>query len=99
PSVLTDPEDGFTHGLRVTQSQASAQRFGLAQIIEGKNCKHARGNSGTLLPRIRCSASTPIRYAILGWTGTEDVVTSDVVLSWTSGTFTAGNFFNSTTLS
>jgi hypothetical protein len=52
-----------------------------------------------LLPRIRCSASTPIRYAILGWTGTEDAVTSDVVNSWTNATFTAGNFFNSTTLS
>lgn len=98
-SQLTDPENGFTHAMRLTQSQASAQRFGFAQIIEGKNCKHARGNSGTLVPRIRCSQSTPIRYAILGWTGTEDVPTSDVVLNWTSGTFTAGNFFNSTTLS
>lgn len=98
-SQLTAPEDGYTNALRLTQSQASAQRFGFAQIIQGVNCKQARGGSGTLAPRIRCSASTPIRYAILGWTGTEDAVTSDVVLSWTSGTFTGGNFFNSTTLS
>jgi hypothetical protein len=98
-SQLTDPENGYTHAMRLTQSQASAQRFGFAQITEGKNCKFARGGSGTLLPRIRCSAATPIRYAILGWTGTEDAVTSDVVNSWTNATFTAGNFFNSTTLS
>lgn len=98
-SQVTDPENGFTHAMRITQSQASAQRFGFAQIIEGKNCKFARGNSGTLVPRVKCSASTTIRYAILGWTGTEDAVTSDVVNSWTNATFTAGNFFNSTTLS
>lgn len=99
PSVLTDPEDGYPTGVRITQSQASAQRFGFAQIIEGKNCKDLRGGSGVLVPRIRASASQAIRYAILGWTGTEDAVTSDVVNDWTSGTYTAGNFFNSTTLS
>ena len=99
PSVLTDPEDGYPTGIRITQSQASAQRFGFAQIIEGKNCKDMRGESGVLVPRIRASASQAIRYAILGWTGTEDAVTSDVVNDWTSGTYTAGNFFNSTTLS
>lgn len=99
PSALTDPEDGHPTGIRITQAQASAQRFGFAQIIEGKNCKDMRGGSGVLVPRIRASASQAIRYAILGWTGTEDAVTSDVVNDWTSGTYTAGNFFNSTTLS
>ena len=93
PSVLTDPEDGYPSGVRLTQSQASAQRFGFAQIIEGKNCKDMRGSSGVLVPRIRASASQAIRYAILGWTGAEDTVTSDVVNDWTSGTYTAGNFF------
>lgn len=93
PSVLTDPEDGYPSGIRLTQSQASAQRFGFAQIIEGKNCKDMRGSSGVLVPRVRISNSQAIRYAILGWTGTEDTVTSDVVNDWTSGTYTAGNFF------
>lgn len=93
PSVLTDPEDGYPSGVRLTQSQASAQRFGFAQIIEGKNCKDMRGSSGVLVPRVRISNSQAIRYAILGWTGTEDTVTSDVVNDWTSGTYTAGNFF------
>jgi hypothetical protein len=93
PSVLTDPEDGYPKGIRLTQSQASAQRFGYAQIVEGKNCKDLRGKSGVFVPRIRASASQAIRYAILGWTGTEDSVTSDVVNDWTSATYTAGNFF------
>jgi hypothetical protein len=93
PSVLTDPEDGFPFGVRLTQSQASAQRFGYAQIIEGKGCKGLRGGDGVFVARIRVSASQAVRYAILGWTGTEDSVTSDVVNDWTSATYTAGNFF------
>ena len=86
-------EDGWPYAMRITQSQAAAQRFGLAQIIEGINCRDLRGATVTLSARVRCSASTTLRYAILEWTGTADSVTSDVVLSWTSGTFTAGNFF------
>lgn len=93
PAILTDPEDGYPTGVRLTQSQATAQRFGFAQIIEGKNCKDLRGGSGVLAPRIRISNSQPVRYAILGWTGTEDSVTSDVVLDWTSASYTAGGFF------
>jgi hypothetical protein len=42
------------------------------------------------------SASTTLRYAILEWTGTADTITKDIVLDWTSGTFTAGNFFTTT---
>jgi len=98
-SALTNPEDGYPNGTRITQSQASAQRFGFAQIIEGKFCKHLRGGSAILTPRIRCSSSQAIRYAILGWTGTEDSVTSDVVNDWTSSTYTANNFFLAASLS
>jgi len=99
PSVLANPEDGYPHGVRVTQSQASAQRFGFAQIIEGVHCKDLRAQSGVLTPRIRISNSQAVRYAILGWTGTEDAVTSDVVNDWTNGTYTAGNFFLGTNVS
>jgi hypothetical protein len=90
PSVLTDPEDGFPKGVRITQSQAAAQRFGFAQIIEGRNCKDLRGKSGVLVPRVRVSASQAIRYAVLAWTGTEDSPTSDVVNDWTSTDYTDG---------
>ena len=99
PSVLTDPESGYPFGTRLTQSNATAQRFGFAQIIEGRNCKHLRGWSGVLGARVRASGSQTIRYAILGWTGTEDTVTSDIVNNWSSTSFTAGGFFISANLS
>lgn len=95
----SNPEStGFTNCLRITQSQATAQRFGISQIIEGKNCKHGHGNSGTLVPRVTLSVSTNVRYAILGWISTEDSPTSDVVNSWTNSTYTAGQFFISSNL-
>ena len=93
-STLTDVEDTTPFMARLTQSQASAQRMGYSQIIEGKNCKHLRGQQVTFrFGRERLSASANIRIAVLEWTGTEDSVTSDVVLDWTSATYTAGNFF------
>lgn len=90
--------NAFAHGITLTQSQASAQRFGLAQIIERRDTLDMRGSTVVLSGMLRCSQSTTIRYAILEWTGTADAVTSDVVNSWTNTTFTPGNFFNSTTL-
>jgi hypothetical protein len=93
PAVLSDPENGHPTGTRITQSQATAQRFGYAQIVEGKNCKDMRGSSVTFTPRVQVSGAQSLRYAILAHTGTEDLVTSDVVNNWTSSTFTAGNFF------
>lgn len=95
-SQSADPENGFRYAMRLTQSQAVAQRMGFAQIIEGVNCKHLRGSSAVFVPRCRISTSTNLRYAILGWAGTEDVVTSDVVNNWTSTTYTPSNFFIST---
>ena len=95
-SQLTDVENTTPRMMRITQSQASAQRFAVEQIIEAVNCKSLRGQTVTLSARVRMSASTTLRYAILEWTGTADTVTSDFVLDWTSGTFTAGNFFTST---
>lgn len=86
-------ENGTPNMMRITQSQASAQRFGFEQIMESSDSYPLRGQAVTLSARVRMSASTTLRYAILEWTGTADTVTSDVVLSWTSGTFTAGNFF------
>ncbi len=93
-STLSNVEDGLPTMAQLTQSQAAAQRMGYAQIIEGKNCKHLRGKQVTFrFGRERMSAAGNIRIAVLEWTGTEDVVTSDVVSSWTSTTYTPGNFF------
>ena len=92
-STVTDAEDGTPYMMRLTQSNASAQRMGYAQIIESANCKHLRGQATTMSGRVRLSTSANLRYAILEWTGTADTVTSDVVNDWTSSTYTAGNFF------
>lgn len=92
-SQLTLVENGTPFMQRVTQSQASAQRFGIMQMVEAANSQLYRGQAMALSARVRCSASTTLRYAILEWTGAADSVTSDVVNDWTSGTFTAGNFF------
>jgi hypothetical protein len=97
-SQLADAENSTPSMLRITQPNASAQRFGVAQAIEGRNCKFARGQTVALSARVRCSNSTTLRYAILEWTGTEDAVTKDVVNDWTSGTYTAGNFFKASNM-
>ncbi len=97
-STLSNVENGLPAMLRMTQSQATAQRMGLLQIVETLNCRHLRGKPVTLSGRVRCSAAATLRYAILEWTSTADSVTSDVVNSWTSGTYTAGNFFLASSL-
>lgn len=93
PSQITAVENGTPYAMRIKQNQATAARFGCAQIVESADCIDMRGATVTLSARVRMSASTTLRYAILEWTGTADVVTSDVVNNWASGTFTAGNFF------
>lgn len=92
-STVNDAENGSPFMMRLTQSQASAQRMGYIQFLASPRSKLQRGKSVTLSARIKCSASQAIRYAILEWTGTADTVTADVVNDWTSSTYTAGNFF------
>ena len=92
------PFDGARQALRLTQAQASAQRIGLGQIVEGRDSVPTRGRSVVLSGRAQCSTTATLRYAILSWSGTEDSVTSDVVADWTSAVFTTSGFFNSTTL-
>jgi hypothetical protein len=96
PSALTNVENGTPFMMRMTQPQASAQRMGWLQWIESVNCLDLRGQDVTLSARVRMSASTTLRYVIVEWTGTADTITKDIVLDWTNGTFTAGNFFTST---
>lgn len=93
PTLLTDVANGLPSMMRLTQSQASAQRIGQAQIVESVLSKANRGRKITLAGRLRYTAAQAVRYAVLEWTGTTDVVTSDVVNSWTSGSYSAGNFF------
>lgn len=93
-STVSDAENTTPKMMRLTQSNASAQRMGYAQIVESVNCKHLRGQTVTFkIGRVRLSTSDNIRMAVLEWTGTADTVTSDVVNTWTSTTYTASNFF------
>lgn len=90
------PEAGATHGVRLTQSNASAQRIGLAQVISNERMADMAGKPCTLSGRVRTSAGNIMNFAVIEWTGTADAVTLDVVNDWTSGTFTTGNFFKAT---
>lgn len=81
------------NAVRLTQNQAAAQRFGLAQIVESRNSLPLRGETVRFQARLNISNSQDVRIALLEWTGTADAVTSDVVNDWTSSTYTAGNFF------
>jgi len=93
----TDQENGQPSNLRMTQPDVGAKRIGSAQPIESINCRDLRGQTVALRARVRCSSSQAIRWAVVEWTGTADAITKDVVNTWSSGTFTTGNFFISTT--
>lgn len=97
-SQVTNAENGTPFMMRLTQANASAQRFGIAQAIEANNILDVRGKAVTLSARVRMSAATTLRYAIIEWTGTADTLTKDIVNDWTSTTFTPGNFFNASSL-
>jgi hypothetical protein len=79
--------------VRLTQSQVTAQRMGLAQAVEAADSLPYRSRSVRFQFRALASTSTAIRFAILEWTGTGDSITKDCVNDWTSGTYTTGNFF------
>ncbi|KGM38764.1 hypothetical protein JY97_14830 [Alkalispirochaeta odontotermitis] len=97
-STVTAPATGIGTMMRLTQSNASAQRMGYAQIIESADTYGMRGLKFTLGGKLNYSNAAAVRYAILEWEGTADAVTSDVVNDWTSSTYTTGNFFKSTSL-
>jgi hypothetical protein len=71
--------------LRVVNTSASAFKFGIAQIIEQRNCVGLIGKPVTLSFKIKVSSDTKldnIKAAIVQWTGTADTVTSDIVSTW-----------------
>lgn len=88
-----NPEAGAAYGIRLTQSDATPQRMGIAQIIPNSSTRDLRSALATFFGRVRRSDGGAVRYAILEWTGTADAVTSDIVNDWTSTTYTINNFF------
>jgi hypothetical protein len=92
-SQVAQPLDGIPFAMRQTQPDAAPKRFGFTQIAEVKDCIAYRGKNLAFALRVRCSASTTIRCALVAWTGAQDAPTRDVVNNWASTTYTAGNFF------
>ncbi|MFA5378671.1 MAG: hypothetical protein WC455_23165 [Dehalococcoidia bacterium] len=78
---------------QLKQNQASAQRMGLAQIVEYSNSMPMRGRNIIFQGKLNCSSEQAIRYAVVEWTDTADTVTSDIVDDWTDTTYESGNFF------
>lgn len=71
--------------MTVVATSSPGYKFGQAQIVENANCASFVGYYATLSFLAKVSNATRldnIRCAIIGWTGTADTVTSDVVSSW-----------------
>ena len=81
----------------------TTNRYGGAQIFDAKKSHALRGQTVIAQVKIKPtnnagSGSRDYRIAILEWTGTANSPVKDVVNDWTSGAYTTGNFFKSTTL-
>ena len=60
-------------------------KFGQAQFIESMNCNDLRGRVCTLSWKARVrnpQTSTSIKAAVIGWFGTSDTITSDIISAW-----------------
>jgi hypothetical protein len=64
--------------------ETTGEKFGIAQIIEGRNCIGAIGNTCTLSFYAKASNARidTVKAAIIAWSGTEDTVTSDIISAW-----------------
>jgi hypothetical protein len=61
------------------------KKFGIATIIENKDCVGLIGNTVTFSFKAKVSATTKldnVKAAIVAWSGTADTVTSDIVSAW-----------------
>jgi hypothetical protein len=77
-------------------------RCGIIQWIDAKNSRPLRSKSLYFGCKVYADNSAiTVRCAIIGWSGTDDTLgaSRDPVNDWTSGTFTTGNFFKSTSFS
>jgi len=65
--------------------ETANKKFGIAQIIENKNCIGAIGNTVTVSFKAKVSSTTKldnVKCAIVAWSGTADTVTSDIISAW-----------------
>ena len=77
-------ETGFAMAMDV---ETADKKFGQAQFIESMNCNDLRGQTCTLSWKARVrtpQTSTSIKAAVIGWFGTSDTITSDIISAWNS---------------
>lgn len=92
-SQLTTPTPGLANAMRITQTQATAQRFGVQQTIARANCADLRTSFINTQHQAKFSQSARTMFALLEWTGTADAAPVDVVADWTSALYVPGQFF------
>jgi len=65
--------------------ETTNKKFGIAQIIEQKNCIGLIGGNVTLSFKAKVSSTTKldnVKAAVVAWSGTADTVTSDIISAW-----------------
>ena len=65
--------------------ETANKKFGIAQIIEQKNCVNLIGETVTLSFKAKVSATTNldnVKAAIISWDGTADAPTADMISAW-----------------
>jgi len=98
PSQLVDVSNDIATMMRMTQTNAAAQRMGWLQPLEASAVRDLRGKAVALQFAARMSAAATVRYAIIEWTGPADNLVLDVVNDWTDASFTPGHFFKSSNI-
>jgi hypothetical protein len=83
PSNSISTGNGASKTVFAFQSIGGTGKFGVIQIIEGKDMYDLRGQTVSLQVKIAAGASFgDVRIGILQWVGTEDDVTADPISAW-----------------
>jgi hypothetical protein len=84
-SQTTDAPQGSVYAQKAVV-QTVNEKFGFLQIIENANCQNIIDDVASLSFQAKTGSNAirNIRAAILSWSGAKDVVTSDVVSSWSA---------------
>jgi hypothetical protein len=83
-STTEIPANGSQTSIALDVETAN-KKFGIAQIIEQRNCQSLIGNTVTLSFKAKVSSTTKldnVKAAIVAWSGTADTVTSDIISAW-----------------
>lgn len=80
--------------LLLSNTSATSQRIGMAQIVEYASSLSIRDNLVSYSTNIITEATgLSVRAAILAWNGSNNAPTKNFVNNWTSTNYTVGNFF------